>query len=36
MKIEAVQHQLRMCKLILCNDYIQDVLGRLYCDAIKL
>ena len=25
-----------MCKLILCNDYIQDVLARIYCDAVKL
>ena len=35
-KIEVTQKQLRGLKLVLCHDYCQDLLARLYCDATRL
>lgn len=35
-KIEVLQKQLRGLKLVLCHDYCQDMLARIYCDALKL
>jgi len=35
-KVEITQKQLRGAKLVLCHDYCQEVLARIYCDSIKL
>lgn len=35
-KIEVTQKQLRGAKLVLCHDYCQDILARIYCDSLKL
>ena len=35
-KIEVSMRQMRILKIILCHDYTQDMLARIFCDAIKL
>mmetsp|Transcript_20170 Transcript_20170/g.30928 ORF Transcript_20170/g.30928 Transcript_20170/m.30928 type:complete len:153 (+) Transcript_20170:476-934(+) len=35
-KIEITQRQLRTLKLVMCHDYCQDMLARVYLDSLKL
>lgn len=35
-KIEVTAKKLRALKTVMCHDYIRHVLGRVYCDAVKL
>ena len=34
--LEVIAKQLRAVKIVLCHDFTQDVLARIYLDSVKL